>query len=434
MPRMPTPLSDTKVKAAKRRYAPYTIGDGNALYLKITPDGMKYWVSRPTSTAGKRTTVHLGRYPDMSLAEARVRNKSVLEAARLGETLPTSKVERAKAKQVLTEDELRAQQEEQEREKRAFLAVSKSWLATYKTTKAPDTYRKAELVVERYLQPDLAHVDMGVLSTMHVLQPVRALAARAPELARKSITYLNGIVELAILEGYRDDDRVLRTKGLLPSHRGGHHPAVTKERMVGELMRIIYGYQGFVVRSALQLAAWTAMRPGVIASAKWSEIDLDRQEWHVEALEEDGRRRMKTGHDHIMSLPTQAVDMLKAMHKISGGDTYVFPAVGKTKNLHLHRDALSKALRDSGLQGVHTTHGFRATLRTLARERLNIMPDVLEAQLAHAKGNEIQAAYDRTTFDDERKQAMQKWADYLDRLRLADNAVAPSQDILREPA
>ena len=44
------------------------------------------------------------------------------------------------------------------------------------------------------------------------------------------------------------------------------------------------------------------MRPGVIATARWSEIDLTRQEWHVDALEEDGRRRMKAGHDHIMSL------------------------------------------------------------------------------------------------------------------------------------
>jgi hypothetical protein len=56
-------------------------------------------------------------------------------------------------------------------------------------------------------------------------------------------------------------------------------------------------------------------------------------------------------------------------------------------------------------------------LRTVARERLGIPADVLEAQLAHAKKGDVQKAYDRTQFLDERKVAMQSWADYLDRLR-----------------
>jgi len=179
-------------------------------------------------------------------------------------------------------------------------------------------------------------------------------------------------------------------------------------------MRVVYGYEGFVVRSALLLAAWTALRPGVIASARWDEIDLDRAEWHIAGLEEDGRRRMKTGHDHIVSLPSQAVAMLKDMQQFSGGAEYVFPAVGKMRNPHLHRDALSRALRLMGFAGTHSTHGFRAMLRTVARERLRVDFDVLEAQLAHAKRDQIQAAYDRTQFDDERREAMQRWADYLD--------------------
>jgi hypothetical protein len=63
--------------------------------------------------------------------------------------------------------------------------------------------------------------------------------------------------------------------------------------------------------------------------------------------------------------------------------------------------------------------------RTVARERLNLPADVLEAQLAHAKKDEIQKAYDRTRFLDERRDAAQKWADYLDTLRASlDNVVA----------
>jgi integrase len=84
---------------------------------------------------------------------------------------------------------------------------------------------------------------------------------------------------------------------------------------------------------------------------------------------------------------------------------------------HLHRDALIKAMRDMGLDGKQTPHGLRASFRTLGRERLGIAVDVLEAQLAHAKSGEVAAAYDRTRFDDQRRNDMQRWSDYLDTLR-----------------
>ena len=186
-----------------------------------------------------------------------------------------------------------------------------------------------------------------------------------------------------------------------------------REQDVGQLMRTIRAYEGVIVRSALLLAAWTALRPGVVASAKWSEIDLERGEWHISGMNADGSRRMKTGHDHLVSLPTQTIEMLREMQQFSGGADHVFPAVGKLKNPHLHRDALSRALRLMGFAGEHSPHGFRAMLRTIARERLKIDFDVLEAQLAHAKRDQIQAAYDRTGFVDERREAMQRWADYL---------------------
>jgi integrase len=101
----------------------------------------------------------------------------------------------------------------------------------------------------------------------------------------------------------------------------------------------------------------------------------------------------------------------------TGGKEFVFPPLARQRTQHLHRDTLSKALRDLGFQGRHATHGFRGMLRTVARERLGVDVDVLEAQLAHAKRGDVQKAYDRTQFLDQRRKVMQEWADYLDRLR-----------------
>ncbi|KLU24943.1 integrase, partial [Caballeronia mineralivorans PML1(12)] len=136
--------------------------------------------------------------------------------------------------------------------------------------------------------------------------------------------------------------------------------------------------------------------------------DLDAAEWHIPG------ERMKMRHDHIVPLPRQALIVLHELKTITGDSAYVFPSPAKQKTPHLHRDALSKALRDMGFQGKHATHGFRGMLRTVGRERLGIDIDVLEAQLAHAKRGDVQKAYDRTTFDGDRRRVMQEWADYVD--------------------
>lgn len=99
--------------------------------------------------------------------------------------------------------------------------------------------------------------------------------------------YLNGVVDHCILEGIREDDHVLRLRGILPSYRGGHIPAVTREKDIGPLLRAIRNYDGVVVRSALMLAAWTALRPGVIATV---DERLDEASADVTALLADGRK------------------------------------------------------------------------------------------------------------------------------------------------
>src|SRR3546814_19832280 len=126
---------------------------------------------------------------------------------------------------------------------------------------------------------------------------------------------------------------------------------------------------------------------------------------------------MKMGNDHIVPLPDQAIAVLKEMRPLAGQSQYVFPSPARQKTPHLHRDSLSKALRTMGFQGKHATHGFRGTLRTMARERLNVAIDVLEAQLAHAKPGDVQKAYDRATFDDDRRKVMPARENYLEHLR-----------------
>lgn len=406
MPRLSDNLTDTTVRKARGKDDIYTLSDGGGLYLRVTPAGSKSWLVRYRLLEGGQRKVVIGAYPELSLAEARAKAAEVHLAARSGSPVVGKRAEAQLLAAGMSEAERAAQVAAEDARKHSFAVLSEAWLAARKTEWAPATYDKAVFIVRKKLQPQLGALDMRTLSSKDVVTLLREIATATPSIAPKARQCLNGVVEYCILRGIRGDDQVLRLRGALPKHRGGHIPAITKVQGIGPLIQAILGYEGRVVRGGLLLAAYTASRPGIVASAQWEHIDLELAEWHVPAA------LMKTRHDHVVSLPRQAVEMLQEMREYGGG-VHVFPGVGKRDNPHLHRDALSKALRDLGFKGQHATHGFRAMLRTVARERLKIDIDVLEAQLAHAKKDEIQAAYDRTRFEDERRQVMQIWADFL---------------------
>jgi integrase len=393
-------LTALAIKAAK----PGKLFDGGGLYLDVRPNGARYWRMKYRH-GGRENLLAFGVYPEVSLSEARRRRDEARALLRNGKD-PSAEKKAAKDAQRRNADA-------------AFPKVAAAWLAFKKRSWAAETYRKAEYVTDTYLIPALRRTSITTMTTKQGADALAAIAEKAPALAAKGRQYLGGIVGYAIRHGLREDGKLLSLRGAVPNHDKGHIPAATDPKEVAALAKAIDAYPMEVTRAALKLAMLTAMRPGIVASARWAEIDLDAAEWHVPG------ERMKTKHAHIVSLPTQAIAVLREMLVYSQGREYVFPPLARQKTPHLHRDALSKALRTMGFQGRHATHGFRGMLRTVARERLGIDPDILEAQLAHAKKGDVQKAYDRTTFGDARRKAMQAWADYIDQLKADGKKVVP---------
>lgn len=389
-------LTEKALRALKPQGRIYNVADGDGLSIEVWPNGGTYWRHRYRH-AGKAKRLSLGVYPEVSLKEARER----LAAARasLRDGVDPSK------------DRKDAKREAMGAADRDFAKVAADWLAHCRPGWAPETYRKAAYIVGQYLAPALKGADVATMATPEARRAIGKIAARAPALAQKARGHLGAIMEFAMHGGLREEGRVLSLKGAIPKHDKGHIAAATNPDDIRDLVTAIDAYDSPVTRAALSVTMLTALRPGVVAGARWNEIDLQRAEWIVPP------ERMKMGHAHIVPLPRQAVDSLRDMLKFTAGDEFVFPPLARQKSRHLHRDALSSALRRMGFQDVHATHGFRAMFRTVARERLNVPADVLEAQLAHAKKGDVQKAYDRTQFLDERRIAMQRWADYLDELR-----------------
>jgi integrase len=372
--------------------------DGGGLYLDVRENGSRYW-RLAYRFAGRERLLSLGVYPEVSLAEARSRRESARALLRNGTDPMADKADRKAA--------------DRRDADASFPKVAAAWLAFKRKGWATETHRKAEYVVDTYLAPALRRQSITTLKTKDA---VDALQGIPPSLASKARQYLGGIVHYAIREGLREDGRLLSLRGAISTHRTIHIPAATTPSDVRKVALAVHSYGIPVTRIALQIAMLTAQRPGEVVSMEWKEVDLESAEWRIPA------EKMKMRHQHIVPLSSQAIDLLQEMRAYTGGKQYVFPPLARQQTEHLHRDALSNALRRLGLKGTQATHGFRATFRTLGRERLNIATDVLEAQLAHAKRDEVQKAYDRTKFDDARRDAMQKWADYLDKLRAVGSA------------
>lgn len=391
------PLTAVALKAPK----PGKHFDGGGLYLHVMPAGGKYWRLK-YRYAGKEKLLALGVFPEVSLAEARDRAREARTHLRDGVDPAVAKADKAAAAKRDAEG--------------AFPLVAAAWLAKMKPGWADETYRKAEYVVEQYLAPALRRQSITALTTKDAAD---ALGKIPPALAVKARGYLGRIVNYAIHEGLREEGRLLALRGVLQRVDKGHIPAAVDLADVRRVAQAVEAYPIPVTRAALMLAMLTAQRPGNVAGMEWAEVDLDAAEWSIPGA------KMKTRHAHIVPLPKQAVELLRGMLAYTEGKRYVFPPLARQTTDHLHRDALSAALRRMGLQGMHATHGFRGMFRTVARERLGIAADVLEAQLAHAKKDEIQKAYDRTTFLAERTVAMQQWADYLDTIRQDAGTVVP---------
>jgi integrase len=397
MPRRVEPKSDLIFRAAKARARSYLLADGNGLAPRVQPNGTKTWLFRYRRPGtGKENFLSLGPYPDITLVDARRSATTARNLVREG----TDPVEHRRAESTARKRVAEG----------AFHLVAQRWLDFKRKEWADETYRKAEFVVREYLTPALRNKPISTLATPEVKPVLEAIATHAPNLATKARQYVGGIVTYAVQNGLREDGATLTLRGIVPRHKKGHIPAITEPADIGPLALAIDAYKSPVTRAALKLTMLTGLRPGVVAAVPWDEVNLKTAEWHVTA------ERMKMRHDHIVPLPKQAIAVLIELQSFTGRGHYVFPSPARQKTPHLHRDALNKALRDMGFKGKHATHGFRGMLRTVGRERLGIDIDVLEAQLAHAKRGDVQKAYDRTTFDDDRRRVMQVWADYIDKL------------------
>ncbi len=390
------PLTDTKVRNAKSKDKLYKLFDSGGLFLLVSPAGGKWWRFK-YRFGGKEKLVSLGTYPDVSLATARERR----DAAR-----------RQVAKGIDPSQARKAMKTAKAQDENTFEVVAREWHTKFTSTWTPGYAATTISRLENNIFPYIGAHPINMVKAKELLMVLRRIESRgALESAHRVRSICSRVFRYAIATGRAERDSAADLRGALPPVKPKHLSAITDPKKVAGLLRAINGYQGSpVTRCALHLAPLVFVRPGELRHMEWEEIDFDAAEWNIPA------EKMKTRQPHLVPLSWQAIETLKEIQPLTGNGRYVFPSP-RTPKRPMSNNAVLAALRRMGFEKHEMTgHGFRAMARTILDEVLQIRPDYIEHQLAHAVRDPLGRAYNRTKHLPERRRMMQTWADYLDGL------------------
>ncbi len=397
-------LTDTAVRNAKPMDKPFKIADSRGLYVLISKAGKYFrWDYR---FAGKRKTLALGVYPDISLKEAREKHEDMRRLL----VRDIDPMEFKKQKKLEVHAEV----------KNAFETVAREWFIKNKSVW---TEKHAETIISRLqnnIFPWLGKCDISALTAPMLLEVLRRIEDRgAHETAHRVKQICGQVFRYAIATGRAERDPSFDLRGALTPTRSKSMATITDPEKIGALMVAIDGYQGSVItRCALKLAPLTFVRPGELRHAEWSEINLDKAEWKIPA------EKMKMRTTHIVPLSLQAITVLGEIKPLTGNSKYVFPSL-RSGTRPMSNNTILAALRNMGYgKDEMTGHGFRAMASTILHEQ-GWPSDIIERQLAHAERNNIKAAYNHAQHLPERRRMMQKWADYLDSLKGNQRNISP---------
>ena len=372
--------------------------DGGNLYLLVSDKGTKSWLFR-YRYLGKQRDLRLGKYPTVSLADARRRRNEVEAQVEEGfdpSALRKGRVAEQKASGLIL-----------------FKDVALNWFEIHEQQTTPQTSERNLSRLESFIFPKVGNLpinDIGPAQWLSVLNSIIDGESRV-ETARRTLYLVRAVYDYAIQIELTSVNPVATLGRSLPTHRPSHRAAVTDPTRLSEILRLINSYWGSeTVKNALFLAPRLSVRPGELRLAKWADVSLQEATWTFIAS--------KTYPEFVVPLSTQVLETLQRQHALTGNAEYVFPSYRRTRPQRpMSNNALLTALRALGISREEmSVHGLRATFKTLLLERLDYSEHLIEMQLAHAVKDIHGRAYHRAAFLDQRRKMMQAWADYLEEL------------------
>jgi len=402
-------LTDKKVKSAKPKevegilkdnYLP----DGGGLYLIVTKAGGKLWRYH-FSFQNKKYRLPLGKYPQLSLKEARKKHTE------------------AKSKKEQGINPVEAKRKKKEQEKKAdrskFKEVCEDWLQKQEGVIAESTLSRHRKALEKDFYPVLGSKIISEIEKGELVRIAKKIQDRGSiEMGNRSIDRCNQIWRYALQFDKVKHNIVadISKKDVLKPTESGETKTILEPKRIGELLRAIDDYKGdYTTKACLQLLPHVTVRSQSIRLAEWKEFDLEKGEWVVpsEHLKLPVKYKGLREYDLRLPLTPRALEILKELYPYTKDAKYVFHSP-RNRGKALSDQSLRQALIRLGFGDEITPHGFRAMFSTLAYESAKFRGEAIEAVLAHKDANEVRRAYNRANYEDEKKELLEWWSGFLE--------------------
>lgn len=385
-------LTDTALRSIRATDKPIKMFDGHGLFLLVSTSGSKSWRLKYYFN-GKEKLLSLGKYPLVSLKEAREKaneHRKILESG----IDPSIKRKQEKISQQNT-----------------FSFVANEFVESKKSKILAVSIQRMNTRLRKYINPEIGNIPIHLISAPDILAMCKKVEPHSTFLPHALRALCSNIFRYGIATGVTDRDPARDICGALKHHTIVSHPTLTTPEDIAKLLLNIETFKGaYLTRESIKLLILTFTRSKELRFAEWSEFSLEEKLWRIPAS------KMKMRRDHIVPLSTQVIDMLRTLYAYTGDGKYVFPN-RRNEDKPISHGALLLALRQMGYEKTTLSpHGFRAMASTMLNE-MGYNGDWIERQLAHAPKNIVRGVYNRAEYLPERRKMMQDWADWLDDIK-----------------
>lgn len=391
-------LTDTKLKALKPRDRVYIVTDSRGLYVEVFPTGGVIWRCRYRLN-GKQEKVTIGKYPSLTLKDARVKRDELMQLAARGKSP-------AKEKQLIKQ-RLSATTTVREFGERYYNEV------VVRDRKDPTDMLRC---LSKDIYPAIGEKSLQDVTVADIQRLVDMKKAHGFEAAAVSLRgVLKRLFDYAVARQVVDKNPAAALPTRFIAKLKARDRALTPEEIRTYLRTLYQSSIRQQFKLGLHLILLTLVRKSELLNARWEHVHLDEGFWEIPA------ENSKTGKPHLVFLSRQSVEVFRELQFLSGTSPLVLPGRSSLDKPFAH-NALNHALDGVTFPIAHfTIHDMRRTASTLLHER-GFVSDVIEKALNHTMGG-VRGVYNRAEYADQRRDMLQWWGDYVDSLVLDSKVV-----------
>ena len=411
MARSAKQLTDTALKKAKADDKDIILSDGKGLQVKVRKSGSKLWnFNYYHPITKKRINMGLGKYPDISIVNARKLAQEARELVALGTDPKEHRDETLAFK--------RAQEE------LTLNKIALEWFEVKKQSLTKDYGEDIWRSLNKHVLSVIGKYPIGKINAPQVIKILKPIEAKGTlETVKRLCLYLRKIMIHAVNSGYINANPLAGISEVFKKPQKQNMPSLKPEELPELMQTLAIASIKRVTRFLIEWQLHTLTRPGEAAGTRWDEIDFGNKLWTIPP------ERMKKRREHVIPLSKQALELLEAIKPISGHREFVFPSDRNPRN-HINNETANMALKRMGFEGRLVSHGLRSLGSTTLNEH-EFNPDVIEAALAHVDKNQVRSAYNRAEYIEKRRELMNWWSDHIGRASQGTLSVTGHKHLLK---